>query len=159
MVRFGLTIAEVVNQEKDQIAILALASCLMLDSFAQLGYWIYKKQTMPEIVSNEQFRFDEFKNNNTTQIMLNRQDIEQKISQKTIEDNFPYIKSTVKIENSKFKIILEILVSNNILPEIVQEEDTTGMSIKAAANRSSHDENLAPMSLPKDKSHSSSQIR
>lgn len=89
----------------------------MVDSCIQLGYWIAKKQTLPEFEGNHYFSFDEFRTQaNQRPGLVNRGELSSRLEQKSMEDDFPYVKATVNVENSKFRIILEILASNNILP-------------------------------------------
>lgn len=49
IVRFGLSIAALVRNNNEEIVGLILSTCIMLDSGIQLGYWIAKKQTLPQI--------------------------------------------------------------------------------------------------------------
>lgn len=96
---------------------LALATCLMVDACIQLGYWIAKKQTLPEFEGNHYFSFDEFRSQAINRPgIIGRGDLTFRLEQKSLQDDFPYIKPSVNVENSKFRIILEVLASNTILP-------------------------------------------
>jgi len=89
----------------------------MADSCFQLGYWIAKKQSLPEFEANNYFSFEDFRKiQSNRNDHVNRDQLSSRLEQKSLEDDFPYIKPTVNVENSRFRVILEVLASNNILP-------------------------------------------
>jgi hypothetical protein len=50
----------------------------MIDACIQLGYWIAKKQTLPEFENNNYFSFDEFRIQSNRHL-INRNDVSNRI--------------------------------------------------------------------------------
>ena len=79
----------------------------MIDSILLLGYWIAKRQELPQFEDHQYFNFEEFQND-SSRFMMNR-NIEISYLKK-ISDSFNYIRPTVTVEKSKFRILLEVFI-------------------------------------------------
>lgn len=78
----------------------------LINAVLLLGYWIAKRQELPEFSNHNYFNFNEIQNLNSTRNIMNR-NIEISELRKTSE-NFAYIRPTVSVEKGQFRIVLEI---------------------------------------------------
>ena len=100
------------------ITSLCFYLAFLINSILILGYWIAKRQELPQFEENKYFSFEEFQAMNTTRYLMNR-NIEISYLRK-ISEAFSYIHPVVSVEKSKFRIILEIFDHNK--PSIESDE-------------------------------------
>lgn len=95
------------EQDSEDVLNAVLSALLILDSLALITYWVVKKQSLPQFQLHTNDEINALKHH--SKLLQNVVDITERSFRKASDDGFPYILPFVSVENSRIKIILEII--------------------------------------------------